>query len=167
VRPLLANSFIKNRQPYADLLQINTRPSAGLFRSGINAYTAGWMTRRSLRRLCHFQPPCHTPQALTYYSSRIGRVMQTFADARASAERIWQLLDERPAIRAAGGAVTRPARQAGKLLGHNRSLTLQPMFPRMSTMKQLNDILYYQQLHPLLIRGSHGPHSNSAGYHRQ
>jgi hypothetical protein len=37
VRPLLANSFIKNRQPYADLLQINTRPSAGLFRSGINA----------------------------------------------------------------------------------------------------------------------------------
>lgn len=55
VRPLLANSFIKNRQPYADLLQINTRPSAGLFRSGVNAYTAGWMTRRCLRQLCHFQ----------------------------------------------------------------------------------------------------------------
>ncbi|PYC16660.1 ABC transporter ATP-binding protein [Pseudomonas mosselii] len=35
---------------------------------------------------------------LVFRIEGIGRVMQTFADARASAERIWQLLDERPAI---------------------------------------------------------------------
>jgi len=36
---------------------------------------------------------------LVFRIEGIGRVMQTFADARASAERIWQLLDEPPAIR--------------------------------------------------------------------
>ncbi|MFK0092574.1 ABC transporter ATP-binding protein [Pseudomonas sp. NPDC090592] len=35
---------------------------------------------------------------LVFRIEGIGRVMQTFADARASAERIWQLLDETPAI---------------------------------------------------------------------
>ncbi|WP_350448259.1 ABC transporter ATP-binding protein [Pseudomonas solani] len=36
---------------------------------------------------------------LVFRIEGIGRVMQTFADARSSAERIWQLLDEQPAIR--------------------------------------------------------------------
>jgi ATP-binding cassette subfamily B multidrug efflux pump len=68
----------------------------------------------------------------------IGRVMQTFADARASAERIWQLLDERPAI--IGGKATLPPGPLGLKLAqvrvgapagerdilHNCSLTLQP-----------------------------------------
>ena len=48
---------------------------------------------------------------LVFRIEGIGRVMQTFADARASAERIWQLLDERPAI--AGGHATLPAGPLG------------------------------------------------------
>ncbi|MDF9619627.1 ABC transporter ATP-binding protein [Pseudomonas entomophila] len=42
---------------------------------------------------------------LVFRIEGIGRVMQVFADARASAERIWQLLDERPAIRSGQGAL--------------------------------------------------------------
>lgn len=42
---------------------------------------------------------------LVFRIEGIGRVMQTFADARASAERIWQLLDERPAIRSGLGTL--------------------------------------------------------------
>ncbi|WP_060511618.1 ABC transporter ATP-binding protein [Pseudomonas sp. NBRC 111124] len=48
---------------------------------------------------------------LVFRIEGIGRVMQTFADARASAERIWQLLDERPAI--VGGPGTLPAGPLG------------------------------------------------------
>lgn len=48
---------------------------------------------------------------LVFRIEGIGRVMQTFADARASAERIWQLLDERPAI--VGGHATLPAGPLG------------------------------------------------------
>ncbi|MGY3297103.1 ATP-binding cassette subfamily B protein [Pseudomonas sp. TE6288] len=48
---------------------------------------------------------------LVFRIEGIGRVMQTFADARASAERIWQLLDERPAI--LGGHATLPAGPLG------------------------------------------------------
>ncbi|MFK3815636.1 ABC transporter ATP-binding protein [Pseudomonas sp. NPDC089407] len=48
---------------------------------------------------------------LVFRIEGIGRVMQTFADARASAERIWQLLDERPAI--VGGKATLPAGPLG------------------------------------------------------
>lgn len=48
---------------------------------------------------------------LVFRIEGIGRVMQTFADARASAERIWQLLDERPAI--VGGNATLPAGPLG------------------------------------------------------
>lgn len=48
---------------------------------------------------------------LVFRIEGIGRVMQTFADARASAERIWQLLDERPAI--VGGKTTLPAGPLG------------------------------------------------------
>ncbi|PRN02882.1 ABC transporter ATP-binding protein [Pseudomonas sp. LLC-1] len=48
---------------------------------------------------------------LVFRIEGIGRVMQTFADARASAERIWQLLDERPAI--VGGHTTLPAGPLG------------------------------------------------------
>lgn len=40
---------------------------------------------------------------LVFRIEGIGRVMQTFADARSSAERIWQLLDEQPAITGASG----------------------------------------------------------------
>ncbi|CAK16174.1 ABC transporter ATP-binding protein [Pseudomonas entomophila] len=42
---------------------------------------------------------------LVFRIEGIGRVMQTFADARASAERIWQLIDERPAIRSGLGTL--------------------------------------------------------------
>lgn len=48
---------------------------------------------------------------LVFRIEGIGRVMQTFADARASAERIWQLLDERPTI--LGGHATLPAGPLG------------------------------------------------------
>ncbi|MFJ4387373.1 ABC transporter ATP-binding protein [Pseudomonas sp. NPDC089408] len=48
---------------------------------------------------------------LVFRIEGIGRVMQTFADARASAERIWQLLDERPTI--VGGKATLPAGPLG------------------------------------------------------
>ncbi|WP_313201096.1 ABC transporter ATP-binding protein [Pseudomonas sp.] len=75
---------------------------------------------------------------LVFRIEGIGRVMQTFADARASAERIWQLLDERPAIVAGPaplptgplglklqqvrvGAVT-----GGRDVLHDCSLTVQP-----------------------------------------
>jgi len=75
---------------------------------------------------------------LVFRIEGIGRVMQTFADARASAERIWQLLDERPAIVA--GKATLPAGPLGLKLNqvqvsaaeadrhilHDCSLTLQP-----------------------------------------
>lgn len=44
---------------------------------------------------------------LVFRIEGIGRVMQTFADARASAERIWQLLDAPAAIRS--GSATLPA----------------------------------------------------------
>ncbi|MNO76350.1 putative multidrug export ATP-binding/permease protein [compost metagenome] len=75
---------------------------------------------------------------LVFRIEGIGRVMQTFADARASAERIWQLLDERPAI--VGGQATLPPGPLGLKLAqvrvgapagerdilHDCSLTLQP-----------------------------------------
>ncbi|MCI1040856.1 ABC transporter ATP-binding protein, partial [Pseudomonas putida] len=75
---------------------------------------------------------------LVFRIEGIGRVMQTFADARASAERIWQLLDERPAI--VGGHATLPegplglkvnqvqvsAAEAGRPILQNCSLTLLP-----------------------------------------
>ncbi|WP_264312751.1 ABC transporter ATP-binding protein [Pseudomonas putida] len=75
---------------------------------------------------------------LVFRIEGIGRVMQTFADARASAERIWQLLDERPAI--ISGKATLPPGPLGLKLAqvrvgspagerdilHNCSLTLQP-----------------------------------------
>lgn len=75
---------------------------------------------------------------LVFRIEGIGRVMQTFADARASAERIWQLLDERPAI--VGGLATLPAGplglklhqvgvsapDGGRAILSDCSLTLQP-----------------------------------------
>ncbi|MBA1201037.1 ABC transporter ATP-binding protein [Pseudomonas capeferrum] len=75
---------------------------------------------------------------LVFRIEGIGRVMQTFADARASAERIWQLLDERPAI--VGGQTLLPQGPLGLKLARVRiaapdggrdilrdcSLTLQP-----------------------------------------
>ncbi|MCS4245819.1 ABC transporter ATP-binding protein [Pseudomonas sp. BIGb0164] len=75
---------------------------------------------------------------LVFRIEGIGRVMQTFADARASAERIWQLLDAPAAIRS--GTATLPASPLGLKLdavsvtapGGGRdilqgcSLTLQP-----------------------------------------
>lgn len=75
---------------------------------------------------------------LVFRIEGIGRVMQTFADARASAERIWQLLDAPAAIRS--GAATLPASPLGLKLEkvsvtapgggrdilHGCSLTLQP-----------------------------------------
>ncbi|ENB9667074.1 ABC transporter ATP-binding protein [Pseudomonas putida] len=75
---------------------------------------------------------------LVFRIEGIGRVMQTFADARASAERIWQLLDERPAI--IGGHAALPAgplglklnqvhvsaAEAGRHILHDCSLTLRP-----------------------------------------
>jgi len=75
---------------------------------------------------------------LVFRIEGIGRVMQTFADARASAERIWQLLDERPAI--VGGHTTLPvgplglklsqvhvsATDAGRPVLQDCSLTLLP-----------------------------------------
>ncbi|MFC3944109.1 ABC transporter ATP-binding protein [Pseudomonas gingeri NCPPB 3146 = LMG 5327] len=75
---------------------------------------------------------------LVFRIEGIGRVMQTFADARASAERIWQLLDAPVAIR--GGAASLPASPLGLKLEqvsvtapgggrdilHDCSLTLQP-----------------------------------------
>ena len=75
---------------------------------------------------------------LVFRIEGIGRVMQTFADARASAERIWQLLDERPAI--VGGHATLPegplglklnqvqvsAAEAGRPILQDCSLTLLP-----------------------------------------
>lgn len=48
---------------------------------------------------------------LVFRIEGIGRVMQTFADARASAERIWQLLDAPAAIRS--GSATLPASPLG------------------------------------------------------
>ncbi|MDH0664695.1 ABC transporter ATP-binding protein/permease [Pseudomonas sp. GD03858] len=75
---------------------------------------------------------------LVFRIEGIGRVMQTFADARASAERIWQLLDERPAIRSGQGAlpagplgltleqVRVAAPQADRDLLHGCSLQLRP-----------------------------------------
>lgn len=53
---------------------------------------------------------------LVFRIEGIGRVMQTFADARASAERIWQLLDAPAAIRS--GTATLPATPLGLKLEH-------------------------------------------------
>jgi len=53
---------------------------------------------------------------LVFRIEGIGRVMQTFADARASAERIWQLLDAPTAIRS--GTATLPATPLGLKLEH-------------------------------------------------
>jgi ATP-binding cassette subfamily B protein/ATP-binding cassette subfamily B multidrug efflux pump len=53
---------------------------------------------------------------LVFRIEGIGRVMQTFADARASAERIWQLLDAPAAIRS--GSATLPASRLGLKLEH-------------------------------------------------
>ncbi|WP_458375173.1 ABC transporter ATP-binding protein [Pseudomonas pergaminensis] len=75
---------------------------------------------------------------LVFRIEGIGRVMQTFADARASAERIWQLLDAPSAILSGNGAlpagplglklehvsVTAPG--GGRDILHDCSLTLQP-----------------------------------------
>ncbi|NWA70248.1 ABC transporter ATP-binding protein [Pseudomonas reactans] len=75
---------------------------------------------------------------LVFRIEGIGRVMQTFADARASAERIWQLLDAPAEIR--NGTATLPAGPLGLKLEqvsvtapgggrdilHDCSLTLQP-----------------------------------------
>jgi len=75
---------------------------------------------------------------LVFRIEGIGRVMQTFADARASAERIWQLLDAPAAIRS--GSATLPptplglklehvsvtAPGGGRDILHDCSLTLQP-----------------------------------------
>ncbi|MDT4820731.1 putative multidrug export ATP-binding/permease protein [compost metagenome] len=48
---------------------------------------------------------------LVFRIEGVGRVMQVFADARSSAERIWQLLDARPAI--VGGAAPLPTGPLG------------------------------------------------------
>lgn len=75
---------------------------------------------------------------LVFRIEGIGRVMQTFADARASAERIWQLLDEPASIRTGrvqlpdtplglklqGVSVTAPG--GGQAILRDCSLTLQP-----------------------------------------
>lgn len=75
---------------------------------------------------------------LVFRIEGIGRVMQTFADARASAERIWQLLDAPAAIRSGSAilpagplglrlehvSVTTPG--GGRDILHDCSLTLQP-----------------------------------------
>ncbi|MGE8150484.1 ABC transporter ATP-binding protein [Pseudomonas vancouverensis] len=53
---------------------------------------------------------------LVFRIEGIGRVMQTFADARSSAERIWQLLDEPAAIRS--GNATLPDTPLGLKLEH-------------------------------------------------
>lgn len=53
---------------------------------------------------------------LVFRIEGIGRVMQTFADARASAERIWQLLDAPAGIRS--GSTTLPASPLGLRLEH-------------------------------------------------
>jgi len=53
---------------------------------------------------------------LVFRIEGIGRVMQTFADARASAERIWQLLDAPTAIRS--GTASLPASPLGLKLEH-------------------------------------------------
>ncbi|MCS3421186.1 ABC-type multidrug transport system fused ATPase/permease subunit [Pseudomonas sp. BIGb0450] len=53
---------------------------------------------------------------LVFRIEGIGRVMQTFADARASAERIWQLLDAPAAIRS--GSATLPVSPLGLRLEH-------------------------------------------------
>lgn len=53
---------------------------------------------------------------LVFRIEGIGRVMQTFADARASAERIWQLLDAPAAI--CSGTATLPATPLGLKLEH-------------------------------------------------
>ncbi|MDF0732688.1 ABC transporter ATP-binding protein [Pseudomonas entomophila] len=75
---------------------------------------------------------------LVFRIEGIGRVMQTFADARASAERIWQLLDETPAIATGAGAlpagplglkleqVTVSAAPGGRRILDGCSLTVQP-----------------------------------------
>lgn len=75
---------------------------------------------------------------LVFRIEGIGRVMQTFADARASAERIWQLLDEPPAISSGPQALPRGplglkfekvrvgAPNGGRDILHDCSLTLQP-----------------------------------------
>ncbi|MCQ9425833.1 ABC transporter ATP-binding protein/permease [Pseudomonas sp. LJDD11] len=75
---------------------------------------------------------------LVFRIEGIGRVMQTFADARSSAERIWQLLDEQPAIRSATASlpatplglrleqVTVKAAGAGRAILQGCDLTLQP-----------------------------------------
>ena len=75
---------------------------------------------------------------LVFRIEGIGRVMQTFADARASAERIWQLLDAPSAILSGNGAlpagplglklehVSVSAPGGGRDILHDCSLTLQP-----------------------------------------
>ncbi|GAB7531914.1 ABC transporter ATP-binding protein [Pseudomonas sp. 3A(2025)] len=75
---------------------------------------------------------------LVFRIEGIGRVMQTFADARSSAERIWQLLDEQPAITGATGSlpdsplglklehVVIKAPGGGRSILHDCSLTLRP-----------------------------------------
>ena len=75
---------------------------------------------------------------LVFRIEGIGRVMQTFADARSSAERIWQLLDEPAAIRSADARlpdsplglklerVSVSAPGGGLDILHDCSLTLQP-----------------------------------------
>lgn len=75
---------------------------------------------------------------LVFRIEGIGRVMQTFADARASAERIWQLLDTPSAILSGNGALPAgplglklehgsvAAPGGGRDILHDCSLTLQP-----------------------------------------
>jgi len=75
---------------------------------------------------------------LVFRIEGIGRVMQTFADARSSAERIWQLLDEPAAIRSGDSRlpeaplglkleqVSVSAPGGGRDILHDCSLTLQP-----------------------------------------
>lgn len=75
---------------------------------------------------------------LVFRIEGIGRVMQTFADARSSAERIWQLLDEPTAIRSGSARlpetpvglkleqVSVSAPGGGRDILHDCSLTLQP-----------------------------------------
>lgn len=75
---------------------------------------------------------------LVFRIEGIGRVMQVFADARASAERIWQLLDTQPAIQSGTQAlsprplgvrfeqVTVQAPGGGRSILRNCSFTLEP-----------------------------------------
>ncbi|KAF1033530.1 MAG: putative multidrug export ATP-binding/permease protein [Pseudomonas sp.] len=75
---------------------------------------------------------------LVFRIEGIGRVMQTFADARASAERIWQLLDTPTTIQSGGATlpdsplglrlehVSVKAPGGGRDILHNCSLALQP-----------------------------------------